>query len=606
MNTDALSMPPKSNRLLRNLPPGRKLFKVTHRDNVTSEQLIFSLMLHYRTKKHFFAAFTLPDMPDRVFIETSASQGSLEEDLSHLKSLKCKTEDISSNMNDIYPPFKSVPLRPGRVVILLRPDFQGEIGQIVDLDAQNGTVLVKCLPHIDYANLRKHDMDSQQKLSAKMPRDYRAPRVPFKQRASPGARSSSITIHGCKQPCVEWDTKKFIGRFQYVWMKIDEVSPKSSVDLSSVDLSTLAASVTSFESEHPGFMDEMLNRTPRDYETERSSLALMKYTGKSVNHPARSQSRSSSCSSQTLPPETSSQDISRPMDIIEISSIEDSLPPPPKSEVTRQPRSVKPVLASASDSMTATPSQFSCETQWCGPGIIAAKFFDPNQMTPADVELRRSDRKGKDTQRLRICPALDMDSGSPLEQLPYSKFEHTAKQLSSPPKIFDEPLKAPTMQKKAPPTFTDFSSSDPPKSESTKKKKSPRDVKKKKIVMSREMQSKISMMAAEAHRDDKTSDTSDNHFVSELRRYREERQARSTEQKSPQTSPIRHVAPKPVLETTSQKLSIRERMMNISSSSESASFDFNSDSDSSDSLRKYVEIEKPRHREVIGISSDSD
>ncbi|OHS95065.1 hypothetical protein TRFO_38761 [Tritrichomonas foetus] len=112
---------------------------------------------------------------------------------------------------------------PGSIVRITDPEFHHEPAQVVNVDNQTGTVLVKMYGHIDYDGLLKHNLTSQKSLNLKMPRDYKAKPAPFDEGffTRHGAKFSikqlkiSMATNGIAES-IFWDGNSYVDKFMYI------------------------------------------------------------------------------------------------------------------------------------------------------------------------------------------------------------------------------------------------------------------------------------------------------------------------------------------------------------------------------------------------------
>jgi hypothetical protein len=116
----------------------------------------------------------------------------------------------------------------GRVIEVDDAPFGRFHGQVLNVDFQAQTALVRIFPRIDYPRLSAWKMTSQTALNFQMPADYQAPFDLFTPNAFQDCVwRTSIPYHSQGDvrflQCHLWDNKQFYGGFQLLKVKFSQV-----------------------------------------------------------------------------------------------------------------------------------------------------------------------------------------------------------------------------------------------------------------------------------------------------------------------------------------------------------------------------------------------
>jgi hypothetical protein len=170
------------------------------------------------------SAISIPSDPNSIFLEEITSNhlsilGSefsqlFPENFSRLQLMRLNSSNVLTRLcNSI----RGLRITVGSLVHLNLPSYHRDPAQIVEIDLNQRTVIVRFWPRIDYALLAQRSIFSQRLLNSQMPLYYRAPEGPFQPSQLKGSRfgKSQMKIMGQSVSMVVWDETEFLGSFLY-------------------------------------------------------------------------------------------------------------------------------------------------------------------------------------------------------------------------------------------------------------------------------------------------------------------------------------------------------------------------------------------------------
>jgi hypothetical protein len=208
-DADHFSAAPADHQRLLGRPP--RLFQYSVERGLETHSVFWITRSHPRS---VVSCFCLPDaFPGVMFLEC-ASPPDLGPDaglIGPASHLEC---------------FCFSQVRPGASVrVLSRGAFEGDAGDVAEVDFDRWRVLVKLVPRIDYDGLLHDGLASQDVLSQRRSPAYRPPLAPFDVAALGGATPTDIAINGRTTPAHRWDGGIYVGAFRYQWFPLQDVAP---------------------------------------------------------------------------------------------------------------------------------------------------------------------------------------------------------------------------------------------------------------------------------------------------------------------------------------------------------------------------------------------
>ena len=221
-------------------------------------QAIFQIVINPFHSSHIYSAYILPDNLNRIFFEALdlKSVRKVLHYISGIKSVPKNLPVIRGDQINLYfvNPVSCLHFHPGQIVTIINPEFDKQVGQIVDIKKETGKLLIKTYPHIDYNFLRKHpNYTTQSKINESKGPDYKAPMVPF-EKDGLITTNSFIPIWNNQVNGVKWDNKFFIGKFQYIWISNKEIYHKNLESITDEEKRIFSKGITDYERMNPSFM----------------------------------------------------------------------------------------------------------------------------------------------------------------------------------------------------------------------------------------------------------------------------------------------------------------------------------------------------------------
>jgi hypothetical protein len=154
---------------------------------------------------------------------------------------------------------------PGQIVRIDGSEYSNELAQIVAVNPNDESVLVKIYPHVDYHALPQFGCESQKLITDSHP-GYK-----------PGSRAFDLDFfegHGVNLPVGElqidpelrvyahiWDGDFYIGKFMYAWINRSYIQPIELTGITRMEKWGFQVGVAPFEQEIPGFVETMNQAT---------------------------------------------------------------------------------------------------------------------------------------------------------------------------------------------------------------------------------------------------------------------------------------------------------------------------------------------------------
>lgn len=221
-------------------------------------QALFQIAINPFHSSHIYSAYILPDNLNRIFFEASDLK-SVRRTLRYISGIKSVPKNLpvirGEQINQFFiNPVGCLHFHPGQIVTIHNPEFDNQIGQIVDIKKESGKILIKTYPHIDYDFLRRHKkFTTQTQINESKGPDYKAPMVPFNKEGL-ATTNSLIPIWNSQVNAIKWDNKIFIGKFQYVWINYKEITHKKLNELTENEKRVFLEGISDYEKMNPSFI----------------------------------------------------------------------------------------------------------------------------------------------------------------------------------------------------------------------------------------------------------------------------------------------------------------------------------------------------------------
>ena len=217
--------------------------------------LMFDAMLRLSVTKPagVKSVLAVPGMPDKLFVECSDPAGAVMTIGSGSVISEIGASMIPRLLNEI----RALRLHVGRIVRIGSLAYERDPGQIVDVDAQSGMVVVKLWPRIDYDELKKRGVQSQRKLNTLMPREYMPPSGPFdamklREMGAVVGMGKMVLGQSLAVDVEQWDGMDFVGEFLY--MRVPFASILTDDEVREEEVVRFRNGVSSFEQQNREFM----------------------------------------------------------------------------------------------------------------------------------------------------------------------------------------------------------------------------------------------------------------------------------------------------------------------------------------------------------------
>lgn len=262
-------------------------------DSVSNIMLTMWESFHRTKNPHVFSALSFPSEPGTLVFEAHSAE-SIAELFSGNPEVRITIDRILKVDNaDLFTYF-CIPSRlacipAGKIIRLVDSMYYLDPAQVIYTNPQDGSVIVKLYPHIDYAELKKQNIKSQKVLNLKSESKKVIKAVPFdrNQLTSDSIRRSPLTLPNTKSrtiDMVEFDGNQYYGKFLYITL------PLSSIRVSNIILTpeefdrfSRLDSIAFFEEEIPGFQDHMKStKVEKEVLKERTRKTQNKSNGKEI------------------------------------------------------------------------------------------------------------------------------------------------------------------------------------------------------------------------------------------------------------------------------------------------------------------------------------
>lgn len=222
-------------------------------------QAIFQVVINPFHSSLIYSAYILPDNLNRIFFEAMDLK-SVRKTLRYISDIGSIPKNLPVVRNDqIYQyfinPISCLHFHPGQIVTIHNPEFDKQLGQIIDIKKDSGKILIKTYPRIDYALLRSDkNISLQSQLNMSMDPSYHAPMVPFHKEGLV-TTNSSIPIWNSQVNVIKWDNKYFIGKFQYLWLNYKELTHKNRSQMNAEEIKVFDDGISLYEKMNSAFLN---------------------------------------------------------------------------------------------------------------------------------------------------------------------------------------------------------------------------------------------------------------------------------------------------------------------------------------------------------------